>query len=87
LRAIVWTPAHLLLENGGEAYALIPSRYPGSETAEDPRVILGRKTEWVERAPGFFCGLGQRVLATDAGEISLMDIREISITAGAAALA
>jgi type VI secretion system protein ImpE len=87
LRDTVWAPAHLLLENGGEAYALIPARYPGSESAEDPRIILGRKTEWVERGPDFFCGLGQRVLATDGGEISLLEAREISITAGAAALA
>jgi len=85
LRDIVWTPAHLSLENGGEAYALVPSRYPGSEGAEDARIVLGRKTEWLERAPDFFCGLGQRVFATDSGEIPLMDAREISITAGAAA--
>jgi type VI secretion system protein ImpE len=86
LRDKVWAPAHLLLENGGEAYALIPARYPGSESAEDARVILGSKTEWLERAPGFFCGLGQRVLASDGGEIPLLEAREISITAGAAAL-
>jgi type VI secretion system protein ImpE len=87
LRDIVWTPAHLALENGGEAYALVPTRYAGSERADDAAVVLGRKTEWVEREPDFFCGLGQRVFATESGELSLMDAREISITAGAAATA
>ena len=31
LRDVVWMPAHLQFENGGEAVALIPTRYPGSE--------------------------------------------------------
>lgn len=78
LRDVVWTPAHLMLENGGEAYALIPTRYPGTEKAEDGELLLARKTTWTERTPGFYCGLGQRILSTDTGEIPLMDVREIS---------
>lgn len=79
LRDVVWTPAHLLLENGGEVYALIPTRYPGTEKLEDGELLLARKTTWTERAPDFFCGLGQRILSTDGGEIPLMDVREISL--------
>ena len=30
---MVWMPAHLQFENGGESVALIPTRYPGSEAA------------------------------------------------------
>ena len=30
LRDVVWMPAHLQFENGGESVALIPTRYPGS---------------------------------------------------------
>ena len=78
LRDVVWTPAHLLLENGGEAYGLIPTRYPATEKLEDGDLLLARKTEWGERSPDFFCGVGQRVLSTDAGEKSLMDVRDIS---------
>jgi type VI secretion system protein ImpE len=78
LRDVVWTPARLLLENGGEAYALVPTRYPGTEQQEDGELLLARKTTWDERRPEFFCGLGQRVLSTDAGEVSLMDVREIA---------
>jgi type VI secretion system protein ImpE len=84
LRDVVWTPAHMLLENGGEAYALIPTRYPGTEKVEDASLLLARRTEWQEPSPGLFCGLGQRVLTTDTGELSLMDLRQISL-AGAAA--
>ena len=85
LRDVVWTPAHLQLENGGEAYGLVPTRYSGTETSDDRELVLARKTEWQERSAGCFCGLGQRVLATDGGEASLMDVREIVLHGNAAA--
>jgi type VI secretion system protein ImpE len=85
LRDVVWTPAHLLLENGGEAYALVPTRYAGTETHEDGGLLLARKTQWDERRPDMFCGVGQRVLSTDAGEVSLMDVREICFSGDAQA--
>lgn len=77
LRDAVWMPAHLDLRGGGEALALIPTRYPGSERCEEGVLALARRTEWVESAPGVWHGLGQRVLATDQGEYALMDVREI----------
>jgi type VI secretion system protein ImpE len=83
LRDVVWTPAHLLLENGGEAYALVPTRYAGTETRDDGALLLARKTRWEEPRPGTFCGVGQRVLSTDTGEVSLMDVREISFSGDA----
>lgn len=84
LRDVVWTPAHLMLENGGEVYALVPTRYPGTEKLEDGELLLARKTTWEERGAEFYCGIGQRVLSTDGGEMSLMDVRDISFTGGAA---
>jgi type VI secretion system protein ImpE len=83
LRDVVWMPAHLAFANGGEAVAVIPTRYPGSETAADPRMRLARTTEWREAAPGVFHGLGQRILTTDGGEHALMDVRTI-VLGGAA---
>ena len=85
LRDVVWTPAHLLLENGGEAYALVPTRYPGTEKLEDGERLLARKTTWEEQGTDFYCGLGQRVLSTDGGEVSLMDVRDILFTGAAQA--
>jgi type VI secretion system protein ImpE len=82
LRDLVWMPAQLLLENGGQSLALIPVRYPGSELSTDGAVALSRKTEWEELAPEVFRGLGQRILTTDSGESPLLDIRVISITPG-----
>ncbi len=39
LRDMVWVPAHLQFENGGESVALIPTRYAGSEAADDGPIV------------------------------------------------
>jgi type VI secretion system protein ImpE len=80
LRDMVWMPAHLQFENGGESVALIPTRYPGSETAGDGLIALARKTVWEEMAPDAHRGLGQRIIATDTDDMPLMEIRTISLT-------
>jgi type VI secretion system protein ImpE len=80
LRDMVWMPAHLQFENGGESVALIPTRYPGSETAGDGLIALARKTVWEEMAPDTHRGLGQRIIATDTDDIPLMEVRAISLT-------
>ena len=79
LRDIVWMPARLQFENGGESVALIPTRYPGSESADEGLIALARKTVWEEIAPDMHRGLGQRIIATDADETPLMEIRAIAI--------
>jgi type VI secretion system protein ImpE len=79
LRDLVWLPAQFTWVNGGQAHGLIPTRYVGSERAQDPAIQLARKTEWVELADGIHQGLGQRMLATDQDEYPLLDIREIGI--------
>jgi type VI secretion system protein ImpE len=84
LRDFVWTPAQLIWANGGEAVALIPTRYPGSESAEDAALRLSRKTEWQEQSDQTYFGLGQRTLITDAGETGLLDVRTIEFAPPAA---
>lgn len=81
LRDVVWMPAHFLFSNGGEAVGLIPTRYPGSESCDDGALLLSRKTDWREVAPGIYQGLGQRMFVTDAGETPLMDVRRIRFDA------
>jgi type VI secretion system protein ImpE len=79
LRDIVWMPAHLQFENGGESVALIPTRYPGSETAADGLIALARKTIWEEMGPDTHRGLGQRIIATDTDDTPLMEVRTVSL--------
>ena len=84
LRDVVWMPGHFQFANGGEAVGLIPTRYTESESSDDAHVRLARKTVWREEAPDVFVGLGQRVLATDAGEHAIMDLRTIVLGAAPA---
>jgi type VI secretion system protein ImpE len=79
LRDLVWMPARFQWANGGEAVGLIPTRYPDSEASEDDALRLARRTDWAELGPQTFTGLGQRMLATDAGEFALMDVRRIDL--------
>lgn len=85
LRDLVWMPAHLQFENGGEQLALIPTRYPGSELSDDGLIALARKTVWQEVAPDTHHGLGQRIITTDAGDVPLLELRTLVVGAGAAA--
>jgi type VI secretion system protein ImpE len=85
LRDMVWMPASLQFENGGESVALIPTRYPGSDASGDGLLALARKTIWTEVATDSHHGLGQRIIATDAGDVPLMEIRSLSIGEAAAA--
>jgi type VI secretion system protein ImpE len=86
LRDQVWMPAHFVWTNGGEAFGFVPTRYPGSELQTDPALSLARRSEWQDHGEGWFTGLGQRMLATDAGEFALMDVRRIEIAAAAEAV-
>jgi type VI secretion system protein ImpE len=80
LRDLVWMPAHLQFDNGGESLALIPTRYPGSQSSEDGTIALARKTSWEATGENAFRGLGQRIIATDAGETPMLEIRTISVS-------
>ena len=77
LRDFVWTPATVTLANGGAHVALIPTRYPGSESSEDNQYRLARATDWREMAPNSYAGLGQRMFATNEADIALMDLRDL----------
>jgi len=79
LRDFLWMPARLELVNGGNTGALLPARYPGSETSSDGFIRLGRKTEWEEVGPETFHGRGQRVLTTDADEYALLNVRLVEL--------
>jgi len=76
LRDRVWTPVQITWANGGEVVGFIPTRYPGA-TAGGDDIKLAKVTEWSDLGGETFVGAGQRLLATDAGDLALMDLREI----------
>jgi type VI secretion system protein ImpE len=77
LRDFVWLPARFTWSNGGEAVGFVPARYPGSEHGE-AAVRLARTTEW-HATGGPALGRGQRMLATDSGDLGLLEVREIEL--------
>jgi len=80
LRDLVWLPAQFTWANGGQAVGFVPTRYVGTETAEDSALQLSRKTEWASIGSESFAGRGQRVLATSADEVPLLEVRELRLT-------
>jgi type VI secretion system protein ImpE len=78
LRDRVWTAANLLFTNGGETVAFVPTRYAGTDL-DDGGLALARRTDWAEVQPGFHVGRGQRMFATDGGELALMDLRHLRL--------
>ena len=79
LRDVVWAPAEFTWSNGGTAVGLIPSRYPGSETATDSALVMARATDWTDLGSDLFVGLGQRLIATDVAEYPLLELRKITL--------
>ena len=81
LRDFVWSPAQLEFPNGGNSVALVPTRYCGVFEGANEAELLARCTEWDELAPDQYAGRGQRVFATSADDIGLLDLRELVIDA------
>jgi len=82
LRDFVWAAAQFTWTNGGETVALIPARYPESDSDPDPLIRLGRKTDWNQVIEGTFIGSGQKTLMTDTGEFPLLEVRTIRFDDG-----
>ncbi len=78
LHDFVWAPAEVEWYHGGQVSLLVPARYPGTEAAENV-LRLGRETRWTEVAEGVVHGCGQRLLATDAADHALLEVRSVDI--------
>ncbi len=84
LRDCVWTPATLTLKNGGDVVGLIPTRYPGTLAQGGNAEKLARATDWRDAGADTFTGIGQRLLATDAGDTPIMELRTLAVRQDAA---
>jgi type VI secretion system protein ImpE len=78
LRDAVWTAAHLTLVTEGKVVALIPSRYPFSGQKGAAAEKLARATSFADLGDETFVGMGQKLIATDQGDIPLLDARLVS---------
>lgn len=78
LRDLVWVPANFTWTNGGQAVGLIPTRYPGSQSSDDPQIQMARKTDWIDQGDDLYLGLGQRMFTTDSDEYPILETRHIT---------
>ncbi len=75
LRDTVWYPVQIAFRKGQSIAALLPARYPGSETGGNAAQRLGRATAWVDFGAGEV-GCGQHLWSLSAGEEhGLLDLR------------
>ncbi|MEZ6102894.1 MAG: type VI secretion system accessory protein TagJ [Pirellulaceae bacterium] len=79
LRDLVWQPVYFTWANGGQSPGFIPTRYVGTEAAADDDLRMSRKTIWKPTEGGAYAGLGQRMFATDADDVALLDVAQISL--------
>jgi type VI secretion system protein ImpE len=80
LRDRVWMPGTLRLVNGGEVVVLVPTRYAGTAPGGTGAQRLSHATDWIDAGAETFVGRGQRLWTTDAAEVALMDVRNLTIT-------
>ncbi len=77
LRDMVWTPATLTFTSGGTSVALIPTRYPGTESSPDSQLRMARSTTWQDLGEDTWVGQGQRMFVTNHSDYALLDVREL----------
>lgn len=81
LRDLVWCPAALQLQNGGQLNAFLPVAYPADREKLEPQLQMARLTQWRPLNDALSIGEGQRLLATDEQDYALLEVRHIEIDA------
>lgn len=77
LRDLLWRPAHMAVANGPEGEVFIPALYASPNPEHlDPRLRLGRATEWSKEGPPFR-GAGQRMLLVGDEAVPVMQIEAL----------
>ena len=79
---LIWAPAAFTWTTGGQSSGFIPVRYPGTTLSKDDALLMGRRTDWTEEKDGYSFGIGQRILATDAADYALLEIRTLELKHG-----
>ena len=53
--------------------------WPSTTTGAENQLRLARRTDWAEREGGSCLGSGQRILATDAEELPLLECLRVEL--------
>jgi type VI secretion system protein ImpE len=80
---LVWSQVDLVLRDGSSLKAYMPMRYPVAATDRDA-ILMARETVWSELGRTGVHARGQKMWATDAGDLPLLDLRSCTFGRGAA---
>jgi len=78
-RDLAFRRAELALRDGSTAPVLLPAIYYGTET--DPKLLLGRETDWVTEPSGITAGRGQRCFLAGDDLVSFHDAESFGVVA------
>jgi len=84
LSEVLWIPSRVFLTNGEVKAISIFGLYPQTELSANPRVVLGRETEWDEAHDTLSLGKGGQLLDVDARPIPFQQIRLLEFVGDAA---
>ena len=77
LRDLVWLPVVVAFKTGQSVNALLPTRYPGTETGDEDALKLARGTRWRDEDWGQ-AGVGQHEWSlSDGSELGLLSLRRL----------
>lgn len=79
-RDLFWRPAHMIVKDGPDGVVYVPALYPGSHTAADDAVKLGRRTDWLGEEPEPFRGLGLREFLIGDSAKSILEVTKIEFS-------
>ncbi len=78
LRDLVWYPVQITFRSDQSVAAMLPGRYPGTESCSDNQARLARTTSWHD-GPSGEAGQGQRLLSLSTGEdVGLLTLRTLT---------
>lgn len=80
LRDLVWYPVEIMFKSGQSAAAMLPARYPFTETEGSDVERLGRATSWESGASGDLPSGQQLFMLSGGEEVGLLDLRSLTFT-------
>lgn len=76
-RDLLWLRAHLTVADGPDGEVYLPTLYPGSHADDDPRVRMGRVTDWSGGAGQAVTGIGLRTFLVGEEARTILEMREL----------
>ena len=83
-RDLLWRRVHMVVRSGPDGEVFLPTLYAGSATDPDPRIRMGRMTDWHGGDGSPVRGAGQRMFLIGDDGRSILELKQLAITSAAA---